>query len=67
MDVDKVFFTRILNWGTYSEAEFKKISMTDDDGYANEELQEILQLPIMSETIVDLGTINSKGSECRRR
>lgn len=63
LDVDKVFFTRILNWGTYSEAEFKKISMTDDDGYANEELQEILQLPIMSETIVDLGTINSKGSE----
>lgn len=63
LGVDKVFFTRILNWGTYSEDEFSKVSMTDSDGHANIELQEILDLPIMQENIVDLGTINSKQNE----
>lgn len=63
LGVDKVFFTRILNWGTYREDEFSKVSMTDADGHANTELQEILELPIMQESIVDLGTINSKRNE----
>lgn len=57
--VDKVFFTRILNWGTYSPEEFAKISMTDDKGIAIPELQAILDMPIMKDRIVDLGTINS--------
>ena len=63
LGVDKVFFTRILDWGTYSKEEFQNISMTDDDGRANAELQEILDMPIMQEAIVDLGTINSKKDE----
>lgn len=63
LGVDKVFFTRILDWGTYSKDEFQKISMTDDDGRANEELQQILDMPIMRESIVDLGTINGKKDE----
>lgn len=63
LGVDKVFFTRILNWGTYSEDEFSGISMTDPNGHANAELQEILDLPVMQESIVDLGTINSKPNE----
>lgn len=63
LGVDKVFFTRILNWGTYDKEEFGKIAMTDDDGHANAELQEILNMPIMHDAIVDLGTINSKSNE----
>ena len=63
LGVDKVFFTRILNWGTYSTEEFKNIAMTDDYGHAIPELQEILDLPIMQDPIVDLGTINSKSNE----
>lgn len=63
LGVDKVFFTRILNWGTYSKDEFEEISMTQNDGSAKTELQEILSMPIMQEKIVDLGTINSKSNE----
>lgn len=63
LGVDKVFFTRILNWGTYSAEEFQKVTMTDELGYANAELQEILDIPIMQDPIVDLGTINSKSNE----
>lgn len=58
LGVDKVFFTRILNWGTYTEEEFKNIAMTDADGNMNAELQEISELPIMQDKIVDFGTIN---------
>lgn len=63
LGVDKVFFTRILNWGTYSEDEFSKVSMTDKEGRPNSELLKILNLPVMNEGIVDLGTIVYKPNE----
>lgn len=57
LKADKAFFTQIVNWGTYSEEEFKDISMIGKDGFPLPELEEILKLPIMKEQIVDLGTI----------
>lgn len=58
LGVDEVFFTKILNWGTYSEEEFKEISMMDEDGVTpKKELRDILGNPIMKNPIVDLGTI----------
>lgn len=58
LDVDEVFFTKILNWGTYSEEQFEKISMFEKDTVTPKpELQEILNRPIMKNKIVDLGTI----------
>ena len=55
---DEVFFTKILNWGTYSEEEFKEISMMEEDGVTPKaELKQILDDPIMKNKIVDLGTI----------
>lgn len=58
LGVDEVFFTKILNWGTYSEEEFKEISMMKEDGITpKEELQKILEDPLMKNRIVDLGTI----------
>ncbi|SEA10670.1 Radical SAM superfamily enzyme, MoaA/NifB/PqqE/SkfB family [Pseudobutyrivibrio sp. ACV-2] len=58
LGVDEVFFTKILNWGTYSEEEFAQVSMMESDGVTpKKELKEILSLPIMQEKIVDLGTI----------
>ena len=55
---DEVFFTKILNWGIYTESEFKEISMFEEDGITpKKELQEILDSPLMQEKIVDLGTI----------
>ena len=55
---DEVFFTKILNWGTYSKEEFKQISMMEEDGITpKKELKEILEDPIMQDPIVDIGTI----------
>jgi len=59
LGVDEIFFTKILNWGTYTEEEFELISMMEKDGVTpKKELQNILDHPLMSNKIVDLGTIN---------
>lgn len=58
LGVDEVFFTKILNYGTYTQDEFREISMMEPDGMTpKKELEEILDLPIMNDEIVDLGTI----------
>lgn len=55
---DEVFFTKILNWGTFSADDFKEISMMEADGItAKPELKKIIEDPIMKNKIVDLGTI----------
>lgn len=56
---DETFFTKIRNWGTYSEEEFKEISMMEEDSVTPKpELLEVLKNPIMKDEIVELGTIN---------
>lgn len=57
--VDEVFFTKILNWGTYSKEEFAEISMMQEDGITPKpELIDVLNNPVIkSSKIVDLGTI----------
>lgn len=58
LGVDEVFFTKILNWGTYTPEEFSKISLMEADGItAKPELKAILDHPVMKSKIVDLGTI----------
>lgn len=55
---DEVFFTKMLNWGTFTKEEFREVSMFEDDGVTPKpEMKEILNDPIMKEEIVDLGTI----------
>lgn len=58
LGVDEVFFTKILNWGTYTAEEFAQISMMEPDGITPKaELREVLGHPVMKSPIVDLGTI----------
>lgn len=58
LGVDEVFFTKILNWGTYTPEEFAQISMMEPDGVTPKaELREVLDHPVMKGSIVDLGTI----------
>ena len=58
LGVDEVFFTKILNWGTFTEEEFKDVSMMCEDGITPKpELEKILNDPMMRHRIVDLGTI----------
>lgn len=60
LEIDEVFFTKILNWGTYSQEEFRKVSMMQEDGITPKpELEEILKDSIMKNPIVDLGTIRA--------
>lgn len=59
LGADEAFFTKILNWGTYTDDEFRDISMMEKDTItAKKELKEILQNPIMKHEIVEMGTIN---------
>ncbi|MCI8287934.1 MAG: hypothetical protein HFH89_09830 [Lachnospiraceae bacterium] len=58
LGADEVFFTKILNWGTFTEEEFREVSMMQEDGITPKpELEEVLQDPMMKHRIVDLGTI----------
>lgn len=58
LGVDEIFFTKILNWGTYTPEEFMEISMMEADGITpRPELKEVLMHPVMKSRIVDLGTI----------
>lgn len=59
LGVDEVFFTKILNWGTYTDEQFQDISMLEKDGITPKfELKKILEDPVIkNSSIVDLGTI----------
>lgn len=58
LGIDEIFFTKILNWGTYTPEEFEQVSMMEKDGVTPKpELKEILEHPVMKSDIVDLGTI----------
>ena len=58
LGIDECFFTKILNWGTYTRDEFKEISMMQEDGLTPKpELQAVLDDPVLQHKIVDLGTI----------
>lgn len=59
LGVDEIFFTKVLNWGTYTEEEFRDISMMESDGVTPKpELLEVLNNPVIRDSkIVDLGTI----------
>jgi MoaA/NifB/PqqE/SkfB family radical SAM enzyme len=56
---DKVFFTKIQNWGTYENSDFQQnISVMEKDGVTPiPELKAIIESPDMHDPIVDLGTI----------
>lgn len=58
LGADEVFFTKLLNWGTYTDEEFREVSMMEEDGVTPKpELEEVLGHPLMKNQIVDLGTI----------
>ncbi len=56
--MEEIYFTKILNWGTYTDEESRNISMMKEDGMTPKpELQRILDGSIMKNQIVDMGTI----------
>ena len=65
LGVDEIFFTKILNWGTYTKEQFKEISMMEEDGITpKDELIKVMNNPIIKKSeIVDLGTIQYNHKE----
>ena len=55
MEFDCVNLTHIRNWGTFTEEEFKKVSMFDGNGKMKPELAKVLEDPICQDPIVDMG------------
>lgn len=51
---DRFDVTRIFNWGTYTQEEFKQISMYDENGNAKEELKEVLKDPIFKTDKIEI-------------
>lgn len=49
---DCVDFSKIGNWGTFTDEEFKNISMFDENDNPKKELTEVLKDPILSDKIV---------------
>ncbi len=54
MMFDEVYLSDIDNWGTFSDVEFRTISMFDDNHIMKPELAEILKKPIFKESIVKM-------------
>ncbi len=52
LDFDKITFSRIENWETYTDEEFKEVSMFDENDNPKKELQKILKDPIFDDEIV---------------
>ncbi len=50
---DKVNFSQITNWGTYTDEEFKEVSMIKENGVPKRELKEVLKNPIFKESIFE--------------
>lgn len=57
LNVDEVRFQRILDSGSYSKEEFKKVSILDENGFLKNEVVEVLKNPVFNKKIVDLYTI----------
>lgn len=51
---DKVIFSKINNFGTYTDEEYEKISMISRLGVLKEDMKRILEKPIFNEKFIDL-------------
>lgn len=58
-NVDRVIFSRMCNWGTYSDEEFEKRSLYDEKGLIKDEYKKHFEDKVFEEKIVDMGTAAS--------
>lgn len=56
--VDRVVFTKLLNWDMYETENYLEEAMLNKDGSLNEELRSILQMDIFKEKIVQISEFN---------
>lgn len=58
-NVDRVIFSRMCNWGTYSDEEFEQRSLYDEKGLIKNEYKKYFEDKVFEEKIVDMGTAAS--------
>ena len=58
-NVDRVLFSKLCNWGTYSDDEFAQKSLYDENGIIKEEYKKYFEDEIFEDEIVDMGTVAS--------
>jgi MoaA/NifB/PqqE/SkfB family radical SAM enzyme len=56
--VDQIIFSRIRQWGTYSEEEFLRRNIFNPDNPLHSKLAEVLSDPVFDDSIVWLGNIS---------
>ena len=58
-NADKILFTKLNNWGTYSKKEYLEKCLIIDKKYLNNDLYKTIQNPIFKEMEVDLTTFEN--------
>ena len=59
LNVDKIQFTRLNNWGTYSKKEFEEKSLIIKNKYLDPKLYSEFQNPIFKDNIVDISAFET--------
>jgi len=59
LGVDKVYFQRISNWGTYSSSEYQKKNMADPSHPAHQRFLQVCKHPLMRSSIIKKGNLQS--------
>ena len=59
LDVDKVYFQRISNWGTYSDAEFNSKNILDISHPDHQKFLQVCQNRMMGDAIVKRGNLSN--------
>ena len=54
LGVDKVVFSKILNWDLFNSKEYYDISMIDENGILDQKLESILKNPILKKDFINL-------------
>ena len=57
LGVDKVYFSKIINWGTFSPEGFGSVAVWREDHPERDEFLNLLKNPIFDDPIVDLGNV----------
>ena len=57
LKVDKVYFSKIINWGTFSTEKFEEVAVWQNDHPERDEFLNILKNEIFDDPIVDLGNV----------
>lgn len=59
LGVDKVYFQRVSNWGTFSESEFKERDILNPSHPLHQHFKEVCRHPLMRDEIVKRGNLSS--------